>query len=326
MVLDKETAQEIWDIYDKYRNFTGRTHIRGVELEQGDFHLVVHVWIKNSKNQYLITKRTPNKTFPNMWAATGGSAIKGESSQEAAIREVKEETGLQLLPKNGLRLFSFRRSSDFGDVWLFEQDFDLADVVLQEGETCDAKWLTIEEINKLIEANIFVDSLGLEVSTLKKIVDSQIKLVPASKEDGQKLFELQREVFLPLYEKYQDHLTSPVTQKYDTFLRRFDRGDYYKIFYFGVLAGAVFVYKISDGIMRFHIINIKKAFENKSIAQNTMLRLIDLYPQADVWELETILQEKKNCYLYEKLGFVSTGETKTVNKNLTLIKYIKKKQ
>jgi len=36
---------EPWDIYDINRNFTNRKHIRDILLAEGDYHLVVHVWI-----------------------------------------------------------------------------------------------------------------------------------------------------------------------------------------------------------------------------------------------------------------------------------------
>ena len=48
---------EIWDLYDRYRNIIGE-HIRGKELPENGFHLVVHIWVKNSKGQYLISQRS----------------------------------------------------------------------------------------------------------------------------------------------------------------------------------------------------------------------------------------------------------------------------
>ena len=40
---------EIWDLYNEKRELTGKTHIREQKVPQGFYHLVVHVWIKNSK-------------------------------------------------------------------------------------------------------------------------------------------------------------------------------------------------------------------------------------------------------------------------------------
>ena len=47
---------EQWDIYDKCFVKTGRTHERGKTLEEGDYHLVVHIYPINSKGQILIQK------------------------------------------------------------------------------------------------------------------------------------------------------------------------------------------------------------------------------------------------------------------------------
>lgn len=84
---------EIWDIYDKERNLTGRQMHRGNRFEQDAYHLVIHVCLFNPLGEMLIQQRQPDKNgWPGMWeVSTGGSAIAGETSQQAAEREVKEE-------------------------------------------------------------------------------------------------------------------------------------------------------------------------------------------------------------------------------------------
>ena len=89
---------ELWDIYDINRKPTGRTVERGKPMKSGEYHIVVNVWIRNSKGEWLISKRTPNKHFPLLWEPTGGSAVSGESSFDAAIRETREELGVELDP------------------------------------------------------------------------------------------------------------------------------------------------------------------------------------------------------------------------------------
>lgn len=139
-------AGELWDIYDENRNLTGRTHVRGEDLLPGEYHLVVHVWIRNIQGQFLMTQRSANKGYPLLWETTGGSALAGDDSLTAALREVKEETGLVLRPENGRIVIQYSYQDNHTDVWLFEQDFELTDVVLQEGETCDKRLATPEEI------------------------------------------------------------------------------------------------------------------------------------------------------------------------------------
>lgn len=41
-----------------------------------------------------------------MWECVGGSVVKGEDSLQGAIREAKEEVGVDLMPENGQVLFT----------------------------------------------------------------------------------------------------------------------------------------------------------------------------------------------------------------------------
>jgi 8-oxo-dGTP diphosphatase len=149
-------SNELWDVYNADRKLTGRTHRRGDTIPDGDFHLVVHVLVKNRNGQYLITKRAPNKGFPNLWENTGGSAVVGDDSLTAALREAKEETGLTLNPENGIMLFTDSRGDNFADNWLFFHDFTLDDVILQPGETVDARIVTAKEIRALERNGEFI--------------------------------------------------------------------------------------------------------------------------------------------------------------------------
>ncbi|MDF2556545.1 MAG: hypothetical protein K0R71_373 [Bacillales bacterium] len=150
---------EVWDVYDENRKLTGRTHIRGEEMQPGDFHLVVDIWIRNSKGQYLISKRHQEKPFGQLWECTGGSALVGDSSLDAAIREVKEELGISLAPENGKLLRTVIVSDFFRDSWFFETEIDLSDLQLQTDEVIDAKWASYEEIRSMLEENKFVPTL-----------------------------------------------------------------------------------------------------------------------------------------------------------------------
>ena len=59
---------EIWDLYNESRELLGRDHVRGEQLPIDGYRLVVHVWIRNSKGEYLISQRSANRpTHPLMW-------------------------------------------------------------------------------------------------------------------------------------------------------------------------------------------------------------------------------------------------------------------
>ncbi len=152
---------EVWEVLDENRNKTGKTVIRGNKMQADEYHLVVHVWIKNSKGDYLISKRTPNKTFPNMWETTGGSAVLGDTSIEAALREVKEEIGIDLNERDGRLIhtskYQHKDFPQFADVYLFKSEVNIKNVIYQEDEVCDAKWASEKEIREMIKSKEFVD-------------------------------------------------------------------------------------------------------------------------------------------------------------------------
>ena len=158
---------ELWDLYDEQRRLVGTDHIRGEELPDNCFHLVVHVWIKNSKGEYLISQRAADRpTFPLLWECVGGSVLKEETSLQGALREVKEEVGLDLDGRTGKVIFTKIRKivgqvkcNDIMDVWLFPYN---GEVLLEKAttrEVSQTRWVSYEDIRKLWEQNLFVPSL-----------------------------------------------------------------------------------------------------------------------------------------------------------------------
>ena len=57
--------------------------------------------IINQKGKMLIIKRAvrKEKAYPGLWDLPGGGVEEGETLQEAATREAKEETGLDIKPE-----------------------------------------------------------------------------------------------------------------------------------------------------------------------------------------------------------------------------------
>ena len=71
---------ELWDVYDKNRNKTGRTTQRGPNaLKEGEYHIIVTGIILNSKNELLLSKRAEYKKYGLMWEFNTGSVLAGET-------------------------------------------------------------------------------------------------------------------------------------------------------------------------------------------------------------------------------------------------------
>lgn len=154
---------ELWDLYTRDRHPTGETHIRGEKLPPERFHLVVHVWIRNSRGEWLISQRAASRpTFPLKWESVGGSVTAGEDSLTGALREAKEEVGVDLDPAQGKLVESTVREhfQDIKDVWsfLYDGEIDLRNATTDE--VADMRWMTVEEIRQLYDAGELVHTLG----------------------------------------------------------------------------------------------------------------------------------------------------------------------
>ena len=86
---------ELWDLFDSERKPLGRTHVRGEAFGEGEYYVCVEAWIRNSKGEFLIQKRHPDKKAGNLWEFTGGGTLAGETTLQSAVREVAEENGIK---------------------------------------------------------------------------------------------------------------------------------------------------------------------------------------------------------------------------------------
>lgn len=152
---------EMVDKLDNKRQMLNRTTERS-EKTNGEYRQSVHTWIMNSKGEFLIQKRSPNKKiFPNMWSQTGGGVDEGETTLQAALRECKEELGITIDLSNIELILSFKRKFDFVDVWLVKQDIDISNIVLQEEEVSEVKWSSIDEIRELMKTDKLAKSIEI---------------------------------------------------------------------------------------------------------------------------------------------------------------------
>ena len=104
-----------------------------------------------SSDKYLFLKRNPEKKHPLYWCVPGGKVNTGETERNAIIREVREETQLQVEARIELL---YRYFVDDGETqfsyYLFVADIDTPDeVVLNETEHISFNWLNLEEACRL---------------------------------------------------------------------------------------------------------------------------------------------------------------------------------
>ncbi|WP_022762922.1 GNAT family N-acetyltransferase [Butyrivibrio sp. AD3002] len=152
-----------------------------------------------------------------------------------------------------------------------------------------------------------------------------IELKPVERDDVETLWKMQVEAFSGLLEKYQDYDMSPAAENMDKVMARFEQPwtTYFFIMAEGEKAGAVRVIDKKDGNRkRISPIWIMPEHRNKGYAQQAMLEVEKIYGSEN-WCLDTILQEKGNLHLYEKMGYHQTGKIDKINDRMDIVFYEK---
>ena len=153
----------------------------------------------------------------------------------------------------------------------------------------------------------------------------KVKLIKTSKEDMNTIWLMQKEAFGGLLEKYQDHGISPASESYERIIEKYEMEGsfYYFISDSGVNVGVIRIIDEQDGSRkRISPIWIMPEHRNKGYAQ-AAIKEAERIHGADNWSLDTILQEKGNLHLYEKLGYHRTGKIEKINDRMDIVYYEK---
>lgn len=90
---------EIWDAEGRP---TGRTALKSEAHQMGWCHPTVHIWFYTGSGLVLLQQRASDKeTFPGLWdVSVAGHIRAGEKPLEGAVREIREEIGLDVYPSD----------------------------------------------------------------------------------------------------------------------------------------------------------------------------------------------------------------------------------
>ena len=134
---------EIWDAYDRRFNKIENVRlVRGEAIPDGMYHLVCEIIVKHNDGTYLLMQRDFEKHLGGMWELTaGGSAMTNETPIECAIRELREETGIESSNLKEIRRIVHDGHRSLYVEYLCITDWDKNAVSLQKGETIDYKWV-----------------------------------------------------------------------------------------------------------------------------------------------------------------------------------------
>lgn len=152
-----------------------------------------------------------------------------------------------------------------------------------------------------------------------------IDIVQVKSHMAELIYELQQKAFKPLLHKYEDYDINPAMESVEKIREKIERKNTtaYAFNLDGVFVGWVRVIEVEDLIYKISALCVIPEYQNRGIAQESLKRIEKYYPNAKKWVLDTIFEEKGNCYLYEKLGYVRVGGLNKINEKMTIVCYEK---
>ena len=149
------------DIFNERGDKTGQVLTKSEAHDKGLWHPIVHLWIYNSKGEVLMQKRAPQKkVWPNLWdVAVGGHLAAGEAPEDAAIKEAGEELGIKVERQQLQFIDQSKYEHEMEGNWmnrifiwsyLTKMDIDISKLTLEKEEVSEAKWIEVEELEKIL--------------------------------------------------------------------------------------------------------------------------------------------------------------------------------
>ena len=152
-----------------------------------------------------------------------------------------------------------------------------------------------------------------------------VRLVKVKAEEVETVWRMQTVAFRGLLEKYHDYDISPAAEPLANVQNRFAQPEttYWFIEANGERVGVIRVIDRNDGSRkRISPMWIMEEHRGKGYAQDAMKAAEEIYG-ADNWCLDTILQEKGNIHLYEKMGYRQTGRVDHIKDGMDIVYYEK---
>ena len=162
---------ETWDLYTAEGQRTGMTMTRGEKVPEGYFHMVCDVLIRHTDGDYLLMLRSrEKKVYPGRWESTcGGSALAGEDALTAALRELREETGIVLDHLEEMNSSVHWHFNSIHYSFLGITDCPKDSVTLQPGETEGYRWVSEAEFKEFVNSDIIPSVKRYLLPWLKKM-------------------------------------------------------------------------------------------------------------------------------------------------------------
>lgn len=164
---------EYWDLLGEDREPLGVLHRRGDLLPKGARHLCVEI-ITVWNGRILTTLRHPKKHNGGCWEVTTGSALAGEDTRTAAVRELYEETGIRAEKEELIPFDHVVTPRIFSDTYLLIRKEE-PKITLQSTETVDYAWLTPAEMLERCREGVVIGHLAERFAQYARMLEELLQ-------------------------------------------------------------------------------------------------------------------------------------------------------
>ena len=144
---------ELLQLFDDNKNMLNEYVERDkkLELPEGKYFMIILLFIQNNEGKFLIKKTSEEKG--SEFAVTGGHVTYKDNALITCIKEAKEELGLTLKENELEEIDVLKYKAGYITVYYLKKDIDINTLQLQKEEVESVSWMSIEEINNLINEN-----------------------------------------------------------------------------------------------------------------------------------------------------------------------------
>ncbi|GAB47576.1 DUF952 domain-containing protein [Mobilicoccus pelagius] len=172
--VQSTSGEEWWDVRDADGRVTGDRFLRGgTAWPEGAFHLVVGICPIGSDGRVLVSQRSATKDWPLEWEFAAGSALLGETSRQAAARELVEEVGLAVAEDDLVPVGRLTEAHALFDFYAVGVPTDAA-VSIDPVEVATTRWVDLDEVERMWTAGEFAapwqPRLEVWISELRRLV------------------------------------------------------------------------------------------------------------------------------------------------------------
>jgi Isopentenyldiphosphate isomerase len=146
---------EFRDIYNENGEIVRHRIPKGANLGDGEYIRMVEAWLVDDSGRILVQRRSFScLIYPGYWTLTTGHVQSGEGGEEACIREVKEELGVDVTPDQLILIKRIVRAAGEHMIWdlfLVRYNTQKRRFKLAPDEVAEVRWLTPDQLRKMIK-------------------------------------------------------------------------------------------------------------------------------------------------------------------------------